>query len=654
MRPVHSRDYFTTGTATEQIRATIDVENTVHIMGQLSDVYSDRVLAVEREYSTNAYDSHVAAGVDRPIEVRLPTVDHLFFEVEDFGLGLGIEELRHVYLSYGASDKRERDDLVGALGFGSKAASAYAPLGWQVTAVKDGEKVVATVAKDPEGVPTMHILHRGPTTEGNGVKITVPVDAGDDDTFRDTAESFFRFWKPGTVLVDGKAPESIWDDERLTWVDESVALRHGGRSYVIMGNVGYPVARKTKWGQTVIAEVPMGSVEFTPSREALKMSDVTTETLDDLFDFAEHHAEAALVAEIQNAPTPWEAVSIYARHCRAFDYYVERDYKALVAPHLPQMYPVVDAFTYKIHSHRNAVTSLTRISPALFDAGRDYESARRIGIVTHYPWAHSDNIATARRHHLKEWARDKGLNTVVVLPGGIDGFEFLQGWTGETITWAEAKDTYPRPKAERGTGGRGKTVYDRYVGGYQRIGWAEGEWNDTDEVVLYTTNSAAWYSSRHPEAHVASLRHNQVDKFVRLHPTALEATVYDHQRIEFVTSLIDDTVRLAVHGGAWDWAAEVVDRIADPDVVAIVTAKHDVADVLAECKRLRITVDRPDSIDALWERYPLLGRLARWEFDEQRDEIVLYMNAKYEALTVEALLASIDAEAADVSVEEES
>ena len=56
----------------------------------LSDgLYSNKILAVIRELSTNAYDSHVDAGVgDRAFEVHLPTRLEPFFHVRDFGTSM--------------------------------------------------------------------------------------------------------------------------------------------------------------------------------------------------------------------------------------------------------------------------------------------------------------------------------------------------------------------------------------------------------------------------------------------------------------------------------------------------------------------------------------------------------------------------------------
>ena len=46
-----------------------------HIMGILrSQIYSDKLLAVIREYSTNALDANIEANNNEPIYVQLPTI----------------------------------------------------------------------------------------------------------------------------------------------------------------------------------------------------------------------------------------------------------------------------------------------------------------------------------------------------------------------------------------------------------------------------------------------------------------------------------------------------------------------------------------------------------------------------------------------------
>ena len=98
-----------------------------HILGILrNQLYSDKILAVLREYTTNAVDAHIMAGCpERPVEVSLPTKLNLLFKVRDYGPALSDEEIQDVYAFYGESTKRTSNDVTGMLGIGSKSAFAY-------------------------------------------------------------------------------------------------------------------------------------------------------------------------------------------------------------------------------------------------------------------------------------------------------------------------------------------------------------------------------------------------------------------------------------------------------------------------------------------------------------------------------------------------
>ena len=69
-----------------------------HIFNVLrNQLYSDKVLAVIREYSTNAVDAHIEVGKgDVPIKVTLPTALTPEFTVRDFGRGLTEEHIGEI------------------------------------------------------------------------------------------------------------------------------------------------------------------------------------------------------------------------------------------------------------------------------------------------------------------------------------------------------------------------------------------------------------------------------------------------------------------------------------------------------------------------------------------------------------------------------
>lgn len=70
----------------ETIAMSVDTASMAHVLSVLTDLYSDPTLAVIREYSTNALDSHVEAGVKRPIDVSLPNAMTPFSRFETMAL----------------------------------------------------------------------------------------------------------------------------------------------------------------------------------------------------------------------------------------------------------------------------------------------------------------------------------------------------------------------------------------------------------------------------------------------------------------------------------------------------------------------------------------------------------------------------------------
>ena len=103
------------------------IDATAKAFAILSDsLYSNKIKAVVREISTNAYDAHVAAGCpDKPFYVQIPTKLDTTFAVRDYGTGLSHDDCFGLYTTYFRSDKTDSNKAVGCLGLGSKSPFAY-------------------------------------------------------------------------------------------------------------------------------------------------------------------------------------------------------------------------------------------------------------------------------------------------------------------------------------------------------------------------------------------------------------------------------------------------------------------------------------------------------------------------------------------------
>ncbi len=318
------------GASRDTVRCGFDPEGTAHLMRLLSNLYRNAAAAVVREYSANAYDSHVQAGNPGPVEVTLPSDLNPTLVITDHGTGLSKDEMIGVYSRYGASTKRGTNDQVGAFGLGTKSAFT---LGQQfiVTAVKDGWRTVAAFGLDASGTGTVTILDHEPADQRNGVTVSISVD--DPAAMQRAAGPVFFTWRPGTVLVNGQRPRSVLDDplkvtENIylagTAEQDSAAWGDAGL-IVVMGNIGYPVSHalrdklrgrlqqplpptltpllRAHRDQRVFALTGIGDVDIAPSREEMRD---TPRTLERLLRIVKEYGDgiAALVQrEIESAPT---------------------------------------------------------------------------------------------------------------------------------------------------------------------------------------------------------------------------------------------------------------------------------------------------------------------------------------------------------------
>ena len=267
----------------EVIDMSIEETSLNHIMSILADLYSDPTEAIIREYITNAIDSHIAAGQSRPIEISTPNKLNQFFVVKDFGVGLSVEDMRNIYAKFGASTKRQTNDQAGMLGLGAKSALTYGDQ-FTVTSVKNGIKTLVVVSRSADGAGHLEIVDSSPSDEHNGVTISIPVNT-ELWRFENKLHEFVQYISDGLALLDGSPVGGLKNFRKLS--DELYIQENGGRDRVVMGNVSYPIVHPTKnrilRGLTTVVIVPIGTVDFTPSREELMYTSHTNATLDRIY-----------------------------------------------------------------------------------------------------------------------------------------------------------------------------------------------------------------------------------------------------------------------------------------------------------------------------------------------------------------------------------
>lgn len=284
------------------------------IMKILTDIYPDPIKAAIREYATNAFDATVEAGSNEPIRITLPTDYSPAFVVQDYGVGMSPDTLLDHYSLYGRSDKADSNAVVGMLGIGCKSALTYTD-SFSVVSRRDGVETVASIAKNSDGIGEVHIMDTRSTTERNGTTITIPVSAHDIRLFREKAEELFGYWDAGTVLVNGKAPVSVFADGYTQIPGTQVWQKSGyGEHILLMGNVPYiaksPILNDFAGSQLII-KADIGSVEFAPSREELTYNDVTNKFLRDITKGIQDAIQAEVDGILANAKSGADAFEAF-------------------------------------------------------------------------------------------------------------------------------------------------------------------------------------------------------------------------------------------------------------------------------------------------------------------------------------------------------
>lgn len=295
---------------------SISSQDAPHIMRILRDtLYSDKILAVIREYSSNAWDAHVAAGKkDLPIKVKMPTRLEPTFSIRDYGHGLSREGVLRVYTRYGASTKRDSDDAVGMLGIGSKSGFAYAD-SFVIISYHNCVKSMYVAVLDPSDKGVINLMHEEPCSKDEtGVEIQIAVDLNDINEFTRKASNFFRYFKPRPEInIDIPSPPSILKSLK----NGDVYKRNNDHYYynstewhAIMGCVPYSIdinqIRSDRsipefiYHMTGVLYFDIGEVNVSASREALKYTDQTKKSLKERFKALAQEYVDTVVNDIDN------------------------------------------------------------------------------------------------------------------------------------------------------------------------------------------------------------------------------------------------------------------------------------------------------------------------------------------------------------------
>jgi hypothetical protein len=291
----------------------------------LSDgLYSNKILAVVRELSTNAYDSHVEAGKAHiPFDVHLPTHLAPIFFIRDYGTSMSHEDCMQLYTTYFRSTRNNSNDAVGCLGLGSKAPFAYAD-SFTVEAFMNGKKRLYTGYKDENGSPVFSLMDESDTTEQDGIKVSINVQSHDINKFVAEAHAVYDFFKVRPNFVGASlsfaAPKKVLEGDNWYFDDDNYD------NLIIMGQIAYPLASHQFRDQDTNKQaqfidysnglrifVDIGDVDITPSRESLSYSKETKKNIANRIDSIIAEITNKIENEIKTQPTLFKARMKYVQ-----------------------------------------------------------------------------------------------------------------------------------------------------------------------------------------------------------------------------------------------------------------------------------------------------------------------------------------------------
>lgn len=284
-----------------QVFFDVKPENLPYVFEILrKSLYKHPIMAVVREYSSNANDAHIKAeNTSTPFIVHAPSPLEPYFSVRDFGPGLSRTDVQEIFVSYGASTKRQDSDQIGGFGIGSKSAFAYAD-SFDVTSWYDGVRTQYMCFIDDTGVGKLAVVNEQPSTEPNGIEIEVRLsDPEHRQSFVDAILTIFSRCKFKAVFtgdlqvayqLDQAAAEPVWGVGDGWEVRKSCQFSQHWRAWqsysgvtAILNGVAYPVEFdlvkvdefiRSSHHFEVMLNIDGWGIMPGPSRESITLTDV--------------------------------------------------------------------------------------------------------------------------------------------------------------------------------------------------------------------------------------------------------------------------------------------------------------------------------------------------------------------------------------------
>lgn len=264
------------------------IELDADVMGEVLDIlskqmYKDKFGSIVREIGSNSDDSHIEAGVNKPIIVEYRHIEGEYYLCFiDEGMGISPSRWKDSFSKYLKSTKSKDNNQTGGFGLGSKSPFSYTDI-YYVDTIYERVKYNYIMYKDENGYPHEECLNKTETTKHNGTELRFIVEGGywsnDYHEFKEAiVEQLTYFENVYVKNIHGFNNEfQIYKGKYFKYrLDTQLTEMH-----IAFGKVKYPIEWK-RLGMNQInipvgITIPIGSVDVIRSREGLQYTDKTKE-----------------------------------------------------------------------------------------------------------------------------------------------------------------------------------------------------------------------------------------------------------------------------------------------------------------------------------------------------------------------------------------
>lgn len=300
-----------------------------------SKMYSNPILAICREITSNARDAHREIGrPDLPIQIHLPVGLEPEYRVKDFGPGISPDRMVNIFIKYTASTKRDDNTQTGGFGLGAKTPFSYSDT-FQVTTVHDGIKYSYVCSIDDTKVGKLMLMHKAPTKEPNSTEVSIEVNPVDFNFFRQWTEQACRHWTTKPIITGSTIEWTTYSKviEGKGWAIANVSDSYNSynnyyntpkTAKLVIDGIEYPLELDAlrKYADpklidaargTFIMYFGVGELTLSANREQIYLDKPTQTKIKSRLDEITAEIKAKVDEKIDAFPNLWEANVYYRR-----------------------------------------------------------------------------------------------------------------------------------------------------------------------------------------------------------------------------------------------------------------------------------------------------------------------------------------------------